>query len=179
MPQFASKSLRSLPTRARLSTSQLVHIDRIIWPARHCRILRVSYECPIGCEAAFNFRPVDPARPTPFLFGKSGDEQGRIGRRSSADDARVAMASVIGEAVQQPVIDDQMKAAANISRRDVCYIRLKKTNRDASRRCLRASFVERGTHEIKCGNLPAVLCEIDRGIAGAAADIESLAPWKR
>jgi hypothetical protein len=23
-------------------------------------------ECPIGCEAAFNFRPVDPARPTPF-----------------------------------------------------------------------------------------------------------------
>ena len=156
-----------------------MHIDRIIWSARHCRILRVPDEGPIGSEAAFNFRPVDPARPTPLLFGKSRDQQDRIGRRSSADDARVALASVIGEAVQQPVIDDQMKAGANISRLDVCHIRVKKTNRYASRLCLRASFAERGTHEIKCGDLPAMLCEINRGIAGATADIESLAAWKR
>src|SRR5215831_10387134 len=109
-----------------LSTPQLVDVDRIAGPPRHRRILRLPHQRPVCSETALDLRAVDPSRTTTLSHAEGRDEKNRVCRRNSAHEAPVRVTPLIRQAVQQPVIDDQLESLADVGRFDVCHIRLKR-----------------------------------------------------
>ena len=119
-------------------------------------------EVPAGRETALDFRPVDPARSTAFLFGKGCEEQGRLGRSDRADQSHIGIACLTSDnPCNSPLSTINPESSANLGRRDARHIRLHRANRNAGGRGFRAGSIERDMDEIKRGDVPTVLREID------------------
>src|SRR6202022_433597 len=127
---------------------------------------------PAGSESSFHLGAVDAPHAETPAGNDPHDQQPRVGCRHSGDFADVRIAIVVVHVVQAAVVDDQLQWAGDPGLTQLPDVSVDEVDGDVVDARLGPRLLQRGRYEIHGRDLPTLLGQINRAVAGTATQFE-------